>query len=75
MLVLSRKPGEQIQINENICIKVIAIQGNRVKLGIAAPPTVTIRRDELRRSKAPGVPVLSASENDKGETKDEVPGM
>ena len=47
MLVLSRKVGEEIHIGENIRIKVIAKEGNRIKLGIEAPTEVSIRRMEI----------------------------
>jgi carbon storage regulator len=47
MLVLTRKRGELIQIDGNIQITVISVQGNRVRLGIEAPDSVTVRRGEL----------------------------
>lgn len=47
MLVLSRKPGEQLQIGRDIRITVSRIQGNRVKLGIEAPEGIRILRSEL----------------------------
>ena len=49
MLVLSRKPGEQIQIGENVTITVIEIRGNRAKIGIEAPRSVDVVRGELDR--------------------------
>ena len=53
MLVLTRKSGEEIIINDEICITVVRLRGNRVQLGIKAPPGVPIRRKELTESKAP----------------------
>jgi len=47
MLVLSRKPGESIDIDGVITLKVVQVQGNRVRLGIDAPPSVGIKRAEL----------------------------
>ena len=47
MLVLSRKPGEEIVIGENIRISVLKRQGGRVRLGITAPPAVLISRAEI----------------------------
>ena len=47
MLVLSRKPSEEIVIGGNIVLKVLRVQGNRVYLGIEAPDDVVIRRGEL----------------------------
>lgn len=47
MLVLTRKRGELIQIDGNIQVTVISVQGNRVRLGIEAPDSVSVRRGEL----------------------------
>lgn len=47
MLVLSRKPNQDIHIGNNIVIKVVRVNGNRVTLGIQAPDHVTIKRGEL----------------------------
>jgi carbon storage regulator len=48
MLVLSRKPGEQIVIGNDIRVTVVEIKGGRVKIGIEAPDDVAIFRSELR---------------------------
>jgi carbon storage regulator len=47
MLVLSRKPNEAIIINGNIRVMVVGIRGNHVRLGIEAPESVAIFREEL----------------------------
>ena len=47
MLVLSRKIGETIVINDNIEVKVLSIDGDQVKLGIIAPKSVKIYRQEV----------------------------
>ena len=47
MLVLSRKVSEKIMIGDDITIVVLKIVGNRVRIGIEAPPDVTIHRQEL----------------------------
>jgi carbon storage regulator len=47
MLVLSRKLSQQILISSDITITVVKIEGNHVRLGIEAPPGVTILREEL----------------------------
>jgi carbon storage regulator len=52
MLVLSRKIGEEIIIADNIRVKVVGVQGNRVKLGVVAPEDVTIHREEIYRIRA-----------------------
>ncbi|GAB3056936.1 carbon storage regulator CsrA [Virgibacillus ainsalahensis] len=47
MLVLTRKKNEGIQIGEDIEIKVLAIEGDQIKLGIEAPKSVDIYRKEI----------------------------
>lgn len=47
MLVLSRKIGEQIVINDNIRITVVEIKGNKIRIGIDAPSEVRVDRAEI----------------------------
>lgn len=47
MLVLRRKVGETLVIDENIEVVVLQVEGDRVKLGIQAPKDVEIVRKEL----------------------------
>ena len=47
MWVLSRKLGEKIYINDNICITVVDIDRGKIRLGIEAPRDVPIFRQEL----------------------------
>ena len=47
MLVLSRKVGEQVHIGSSIVVTVLEINGNKIRLGIAAPEEVQIFRAEL----------------------------
>jgi len=49
MLVLSRRKGERIVIDDRITITVVACRGGRAVLGIDAPAEVSIEREELRR--------------------------
>lgn len=53
MLVLTRKAGESIIIDGDICIKISQVQGNRVKLCIDAPKSHRIVRSELAPEDAP----------------------
>lgn len=48
MLVLTRKEQEQIRIGDNITITLVAVRGDRVRIGIDAPKDVPILRDELK---------------------------
>ena len=47
MLILSRKNGQKLVINENIEIVILESSNNLVKLGIKAPKDVSIYREEL----------------------------
>lgn len=48
MLVLTRKRGEEIVIGGTIRLTVVAVRGNHVRLGVTAPPDVSVRREEVR---------------------------
>jgi carbon storage regulator len=47
MLVLTRKAGEGITLDQNVTIDILAIEGDRVRIGICAPNDVRIFRREL----------------------------
>ena len=47
MLVLSRKTSESIMIGNHIELKVLAVEGDQVKLGIIAPKSVKVHRSEV----------------------------
>ena len=47
MLVLSRKRGESITIGDGVTVTVLAVQGDRVKIGIVAPAEVPVHRQEI----------------------------
>ncbi len=48
MLVLTRRPGEQISIGEDITIRVLSIRGDQVQIGIEAPRSIRVDRGEVR---------------------------
>ena len=48
MLVLSRKESERIRLGNNIIVTVVRVSGDRVRIGIEAPPDVIVLRDELQ---------------------------
>jgi carbon storage regulator len=50
MLILSRKKGQSIVINENIEIYIVGVEGDQVKLGIQAPAEVKVYRQEILES-------------------------
>jgi carbon storage regulator len=54
MLVLTRRVGEEIVIGGTIRVAVVAINGRTVRLGVAAPASVPVRRWELLAGDAAG---------------------
>jgi carbon storage regulator len=49
MLVLSRKAGQSIVIAGDIVVKIVEIGRGRVQIGVAAPPQMTIHREEIHQ--------------------------
>lgn len=47
MLILRRKTGESVTIGDNIRLTVLDIQGKQIKLGIDAPKSIVIHREEI----------------------------
>lgn len=59
MLVLSRKIGERLLISEGVVLTVLSIRGKQVRLGLAAPQTVSILRDEVSTATRPSKKIHS----------------
>lgn len=47
MLVLSRKLGESVQVGNGIVIRIVEVRRSRVRIGIEAPSSVRIQREEI----------------------------
>lgn len=47
MLVLTRKIGEVIRINDDITMTVLAVKNNQVRIGVIAPKEVQVHREEV----------------------------
>ncbi|MBB6021645.1 carbon storage regulator [Paenibacillus sp. JGP012] len=47
MLVLSRKKGESVIVDNNIVITILSVEGENIKVGISAPKDVDIYRKEI----------------------------
>lgn len=48
MLILTRRPGEALRIDgENVSVAVVAVQGDRVRIGVLADRSVPVLREEL----------------------------
>ncbi len=47
MLILTRKVGETIVINDTIRVTVLQVKGNQVRIGVSAPKEVAVHREEI----------------------------
>ena len=47
MLILTRRIGENLRIGEEVSVVVLDVNGNQVRLGITAPKSVTVHREEV----------------------------
>jgi carbon storage regulator len=47
MLIITRRPGEKIMVGDDIVVHVIEIVGNSVRIGIEAPRSVPVYREEI----------------------------
>ena len=50
MLVLSRKQEQSVMIGRNVKITVLEIKGSHVRLGITAPETIKVMREEINNN-------------------------
>jgi carbon storage regulator len=47
MLILTRRVGEAMKLGEDITVTVLGVRGNQVRIGIDAPKSVAIQREEI----------------------------
>ena len=47
MLILTRRVGESVKINEDITVTVLGIKGNQIRIGVDAPRHVSVHREEI----------------------------
>jgi carbon storage regulator len=47
MLILTRRVGESVMIGADVSITVLRVKGNQVRLGVNAPKTVSVQREEI----------------------------
>jgi carbon storage regulator len=47
VLILTRKAEQGIVINGNVVLRVLSVDGERVKIGVEAPRSITVLREEL----------------------------
>lgn len=47
MLILTRRVGEAVMIGDEVTVTILGVKGNQVRLGINAPKTVAVHREEI----------------------------
>ena len=47
MLILTRRVGESIMIDDEVTVTVLSINGNQVRIGINAPKGIPVHREEI----------------------------
>lgn len=47
MLIITRRPGEKLMIGDDVVVEVMEISGSNVRIGIAAPKSVPVYREEI----------------------------
>jgi len=47
MLILTRRKGESLVIGDDVTVTVLGIKGNQVRIGVDAPSTVSVHREEI----------------------------
>jgi len=51
ILILTRRVGEALCIGDDVIVTVMAVKGNQVRIGIKAPPSVVVDREEIAERK------------------------
>jgi carbon storage regulator len=47
VLILTRRIGETLMIGDEVTVTVLRVKGNQVRLGVNAPKTVSVQREEI----------------------------
>ena len=62
MLILSRRTDESIVIGDEVTITILSVKGKQVRIGITAPPDVSVHREEIYQRIQSGEDVNAVTE-------------
>jgi carbon storage regulator len=65
MLILTRRVGETVMIGDEVTITVLGVKGNQVRVGINAPKSVAVHREEIYERIARGESRAGGATDDK----------
>jgi carbon storage regulator len=71
MLIITRRPGEKVMIGDDVVVEVIEVSGSSVRIGIAAPKSVRVYREEIYSAVKEENAAAAAA--DPGQLPDEIP--
>ena len=71
MLIITRRPGEKIMVGEDVVVEVMEVSGSSVRIGIAAPKSIPVYREEIWAAVQAENKAAAASEVD--QLPDDVP--
>ena len=64
MLILSRRTDESIVIGDEVTITILSVKGKQVRIGITAPPDVSVHREEIYQRIQSGEPIDNGGDSD-----------
>ncbi len=70
MLILTRRVGETVNIGDDVQVTVLRIDGNQVRIGVAAPKTIPVHRVERRVHEPGTLPMQAGDPTAPAEEKD-----
>ena len=72
MLILTRRVGETLMVGDEVTVTVLGVKGNQVRIGVNAPKTVSVHREEIyQRIQREKIATLEANQ-DKPEDEKEI---
>ncbi len=74
MLILTRRVGETVMIGDEVTVTVLGVKGNQVRIGVNAPKTVAVHREEIferiKREQEGVSPDAGANDEGDGHTRE-----